>query len=498
MSIDSAAFVRARRTGTEESYQSFLARFPGAAQTSLAIEGRNEQAYLKAAKINTAKSYKGYLDRFPKSHRSAEARNRMEQLEFDETTKDKRLASYRKFYKEYPDNPNRPVAEKRIFELMTAPGTPAALLRFVNAYPDSRWSARARVLLFSLQREGELVPDGKWKTDSLRKEREPDGYWVPVFKSGKYGFINEQGKEVVPPRFEEIPEGYRCGEITDRFVVTSRGLLARNGQMIWKGKVKDFDDLGLGFLFVATDSGGVVFHESGFRIHSRPVDDAMVIANRFIGFNSNDTWSVVSLTGAPLLVNAFDEIEVLDSVIQLTRSKKRILTTPSRIAAVADGAAFNDDFVFDETRKWGDQQYWVRNGMLEGVIDANLKYIIPLDRQNLRKTSFGFVTTKAGNLGIKGIKMLEGKSYKQVMEQGNWVRLKDLVGTHWLFERKQGTLTEGDSVWFKGKQAFLRTGDSILVILQNGKRITLAADAPYKIKESADSSAYVIVQEKKG
>ncbi len=497
-SIDSAAFQRARRIGTEESYQFFLTRYPWAPQVPDAVEGRNEQAYQKVSRINTAKSYRSYLERFPKSHRALVARTRMEKLEFDEATKDRRLAGYRKFVKEYPNNPNRPEAERRIFELMTATGTPDAFLRFLAAYPESRWTSRARVLLFSLQREGEPVPEGKWKTDSLKKERDTGGYWVPVIKSGKYGFINEQGKEVVSPRFESIPEGYRCGEITDRYLVTSRGLIARNGQLIWKGKVKDFDDLGLGFVFVAADSGGVVIHESGFRIHNETVDDAMVIANRFLGYNRDDTWSLVTLTGAPLMSNAFDDVAVLDSVIQLTKNKKRILTTPSRIAAVADGDDLKEDFVFDDVRKWGDQHYWVRNGLLEGVIDANLKFLIPLDRQTLRKTDFGFLSTKAGNISVKGIRVLEGKSYKQVMDLGRWIRLKDASGTHWLCERASGKLTEGDSVWFRGKLAFLQTVDSILAFLPNGRKLSFAIDAPFRLKESLDSSAYMIVQERRG
>jgi len=496
-SIDSAAFQRARKIGTEESYQFFLLNYPLAAQVPMAAEARNEQAFLKAAKVNTAKGYRAYAERFPRSLRAPEARKRMETLEFEEATKDKRLASYRKFYKEFPDNPNRPLAEKRIFEMMTAPGSPAALLRFLNAYPESRAANQVRVLLFSLQREGEAVPEGKWKTDSLKKEREPEGYWIPVYKGGKYGFINEKGKEVISPRFEDIPEGYRCGEITDRFIVTSRGLLARNGQLVWKGKLKDFDDLGVGFLYVATDSGGFVVHESGFRMNSKPADDALVIANRFVGINQADKWSVYSLTGTPLMMKAFDDIEVLDSVVQLTKNKKRILTIPSRISAVAEGGEFKEDIVFDEVRKWGDRQYWVRNGVMEGVIDTNLKFIIALDRQALRKTPFGFVSTRAGNQYVKGVRVLDGKGYKQVVELGGWIRLKDAGGRHWLCERSTGTLTEGDSAWFKGKLAFLLDGDSIRVFMPSGQPLSFARNAPFVLKESKDSSAFMIVQERK-
>jgi len=496
-SIDSVAFSRARKKGTEEGLQYFISNYSSAKEIAAAMEIRDEIGFQKATKTNTANSYRAFMDKYPHAKQWRRARDLMETHEFEENTRDGRLASYRKFLKNYPMNPNRPTAEKKIFEMMTAGGSPDVYLRYLSAYPDTRWAHRAEVLLFSLQREGEKVPDGRWKTDSLRKERDwTSGYWVPVIKNNKYGFINEHGQEVVSPRFEDIPEGYRCGEIVDRYIVTSRGLLARNGQMVWKGNVKDFDDLGLGYIFLATDSGGVVIHESGFRITSKPVDDAMVLANRLLAYNYKDRWSVISLAGAPLLMNAFDDVAVLDSVIQLTKNGKKILTTPARIAVVADGGSFKEGFVFDETRKWGDQHYWVRNGVLEGVIDASLNFVIPLDRQMLRKTSFGFLTTKGGKVFVQGVKNLEGKIYRQVNEQGSWLRMNDAVGKHWLYDLTRNKLISSDSTWFRGRLAFVQVGDSIRVYLPDGQHVKITRDAPIQFHESKDSSAYMIIEDK--
>lgn len=497
-SIDSAAFERAKRKDTEEAYENFISVYSTAVQVPSAVELRDEIAFVKALKVNTALSFRRFLEQHPRSHRSAEARSRMEKLEFEETTRDHRRVSYEKFFREFPNNPFRPIAERKIFDLTTASGTPKSFIGFLTRYPNSRWANRSRALLFTLQRDGEEIAEGKWKTDSLKKESQlSTSYWVPVIKGGLYGFIDEQGKEVIAPQYEDVPEGYRCGEITDRYLVTSRGLIGRNGKVIWKGAVKEFDDLGLGFIFVATDSGSWVVHESGYRLTDKPAEDAQVIANRFVGINQDDHWMVMSLSGMVLLPHAYDDIGVLDSIIQLTRNNKRILTTPSRIARVAEGAVFREDFVFDETRKWGDQHYWVRNGVLEGVIDGNLEYIIPLDRQALRKTSFGFTTRKGDNLFIQGITKLEGKSFRQVVEQAGWIRLEDAAGRHWLFDRGQGTLVEGDSAWFRGKIAFLQQGDSVRACLPDRTQVVFAKDAHFQFKEYRDSAAFMILEEKK-
>ncbi len=495
--IDSAAFEKAKRDDTEDAYQYFISHYASAKEVPMAIELRDEQAFLKALKANASQSFRLFLERYPASHRAREAMNRMERLEFEEVTKDKRRASYERFYREFPRSPYRSLAEQKMFELITASGSPKSFLRFLKAYPGSRWATRARSLLFSLQRDGEEFADAPWKTDSLKRAERSSAYWVPVIKSGLYGFIDERGTEVISPRFKQIPEGYRCGEISERYVVTSQGLLARNGAMVWAGLVKDFDDLGLGFVFIATDSGGFVMHESGFHLTTAGTDDALVIANRFVAVNQNDQWAVLTLTGVRLLPQDFDDIAVLDSVVQLTKNHKKILTTPARMARASAGLEFKEDFVFDETRKWGDQHYWVRNGVLEGVVDANLKFLIPLDRQILRKTSFGFVAAKGDGVYVNGIKKLERKAYKLVAEQAGWVRMKDTAGRHWLFDRGFGWLISGDSVWFQGQLAFLQGQDSVSAHLPGGQRLSFLKGSFFQFKEYRDSSAWLVLEEKK-
>ncbi len=497
VAIDSTAFERAKQKDTEEAYQIFLDKFPGALDAPKAIELRDEMAFLKALKQNTARSFSIFLQKYPHSHRSVEAKNRKEKLEFEETTRDKKLASYVGFYRDFPENPFRPAAEQRIFELMTASGTPMAFERFLQGYPESKWASRARALLFALYREGEKTAGDAWMTDSMRNLRGPDAYWVPVIKSGRYGFINEAGKEIVAPQFESIPDGYRCGEITDRYVVSSSGVLARNGHLIWSGKVDDFDDLGLGFVYLVTDSGGQVIHESGYRITASAIDDAMVIANRFLGINRKDRWSIYTLAGTPLLPVLYEDLAVLDSVVQLTKDNKLTLTTPSRMARMAEGQPVNNEFVFDEVRKWGDLHYWVRNGVMEGVVDARLRFVIPLDRQVLRKTSFGFVTKKGDDLFVEGIRQLEGKPFRFVVEHASWVKLQDVSRKHYLFDRSQSSLLPADSVWFRNQLAFLQQGDSVRAFLPDNQVIVFAANAPFQFQVSKDSAAFMIIEDRR-
>ena len=147
-----------------------------------------------------------------------------------------------------------------------------------------------------------------------------------------------------------------------------------------------------------------------------------------MGLAKNKKWAIYSLAGKVLFPFSFDDITVFDSLVVLTKNEKKILTTPARLGRVADKTEFKADFVFDDVRRWGPRQYWVRNGILEGVIDADLNFVIPPDRQTLRKTSFGFLRGKDDKLFIQGISRLEKNPYKIVHEQGGWVRLQTMDG----------------------------------------------------------------------
>ncbi|HRI80418.1 MAG TPA: WG repeat-containing protein, partial [Cyclobacteriaceae bacterium] len=369
----------------------------------------------------------------------------------------------------------------------------------IKNYPNGKWNRRAVNILYGLQQtEGSEIFDQSWLTDSLQKVKTLNQfYWVPVFKSGLYGFMDEQGTEIMAPRFESIGDEYNCGNITDPFVVTSTGLIGRDGTVLCKGNVNEARDLGLGFIEVAQDSGRFVIHESGFNIEKSKVEASRTVANRFIGLQRNKKWAIYSLAGKSITSFTFDHLDSFDSLIVLEQAGKKILTTPYRLVRDIERPGAKETFVFDDIKRWGGQQYWVRNGLLEGVIDVNLNFVIPLDRQLLRKTTFGFLREKEKRLFIQGIPRYENKSYLSVYEQANWVRMQMPAGGYILYEKTFGHAVEGDSAWFQHQIAFMVSGDSVNAYLPSGQKLSFYASSVFRLIESKDSAAWMILDEKK-
>src|SRR5258706_15975274 len=86
-------------------------------------------------------------------------------------------------------------------------------------------------------------------TDSLKKVHLLEqGYWVPVLRHSKFGFIDHRGMEMLPSQFERIAPEYLCGNIRVDYLGVEDVMISREGHWIGKGPLLEGFDLGSGFL----------------------------------------------------------------------------------------------------------------------------------------------------------------------------------------------------------------------------------------------------------
>ncbi|HEY5823459.1 MAG TPA: WG repeat-containing protein [Cyclobacteriaceae bacterium] len=494
---DSLAFQQAKSVNTEESYNHFLDHYSPTSQTDLAIPLRDEAAFAAAVKMNTPKSYNDFLTNYPNATKATEAQKRYDQLIFTESTKDGRLRSYIDFVKQYPSNSFRVNAEQQIFEISTASGSTDSIVNFIKQYPDSKWANRANNLLYYLHDNyrntyHELITDSLSQIIELNKS-----YWVPFLKSGRYGFMNAAGVEKITPTYEDIHPDYLCGDIRTDYLITSKGIISRNEKFIFEGEVKEVKDLNDGFLWITHSSGSVLLHKSGFSLNSEGAKEARLLAGRFILIHKESGWGILAFAGRELLSCAYEEISSFDDWIILTKNGKKIVVTADQVGALADKVALPQSLVFDDVRRWEDGLCWVRNDALEGVINESLEFIIPLDRQVLSKTPFGFLRKKGNEFFIEGITELENTSYEKIVVQGQWMFTQQKSNRIQLYTSQSGEkITErADSIWFEKNIALVKSKDSVRAWLKSNLHLdfNLMAKATLFGK---DSSAWIFVDEK--
>jgi hypothetical protein len=496
--IDSTAFERAKRINTEESYNQFIEQFSRAPQYNNAIELRDEVSFLEALKINTYQSFYDYFIQYPESHRAAEARNRHDKLLFEEKTRDKRLSSYKQFLQNYPSSPYASVTQKEIFERMTATGEPEEYFEYLNEYPQGIYTKLTKDILFHLFDETDEDPPTSIRSDSINNVIKLSAqFWVPFYKNGLFGLMDQEGQEVLAPQFEEIDADYKCGPIKDDILSFKSGIYSRSGRKLADSGTQ-VTHIGFGFVQAERNGCRQLIHKSGARIVSSCNDEYKIIGSNFIAAHSGEIWKLYTLTGRALEIDDVYDVREIEGVIVITRKGKKILTTVSRLADCVNGNELNDELVFDDVLALDKDLLWVRNGSLEGVINNQLQFTIPLDRHSLTKTSFGLIEKSTAGSVVRGLAVdLEDHIWHQVIYHRDWLVLS-AEGSLRLYNisTKKMLVTKADSIWFDRSLAFVQSDNTLKVYASASRSFELAPDSKIQFVSARDSVQFFFTKSK--
>lgn len=497
--IDSAAFERAKEINSEKSYQDFISGFSFAAQQHAAVELRNEVAFVDALKINTYQAFQDYLTRYPASQRAAEARQRYDKLLYVDHTRDGTLKSYEAFYQDHPESPFRIEAERNLFEIITASGKPSTIAAFISKYPTSVYRLKAESILFHLVKDEEERSVDFILSDSLKKVQAADqGYWVPILRSGKFGFINHLGTETIAPQFDNLRPEYLCGNIKSDYLVMNEGIISRGGQWIVRTPVVEALDLGAGFLKVNTGKCIQAVHKSGFHVTDSCFEDIKLTGRNFIAVRKNLKWGLLSLAGKQLIDPGFDDIREEDDLVILEHTGKKVIVTIDEVAGLAERKPMNMGRVYDDVQRLATGFYRVRNGSLEGILNSSLEFEVPLDRQTVSKVPVGFLLKRDQRNLLVGVDdKLVNREFRTIQFYGRWIRLEEGSRLQ-LYDLKSKRMTGSslDSLWFDNELAFARKNDSLHVYLKSGTRLNFVSETRVTFIKSADSTDYFFTPEK--
>ena len=495
--IDSAAFERAKSKNTESGYINFLNLFPLASQRMRAIELRDEVAYLDALKENTYTAFLTYLKKYPESIRGPEARSRYEKLLFESKTKDKKLTSYESFLHEYPKTPYRTDVEKQIFEITTASGETLEFEKFLKKYPQSSQASIGRNVLYHLLKGDERYPSGTLLNDSIQKLQvlEKD-YLVPFFKNDSFGFMNQHGEEIIQPVAKEIPDDYRCGNITDEILVLENKIIARNGAVIYKGEFKEVVQLGYGFLRVQTATCVRVVHFSGYQIGKACFQEASMLGRNYLMLKKDNRWSVWSLTGRMLVDFNWDDIQLVGEVVVFKKSGKYRLARSSDLAKTANQLPIDFTREFEEVKTWPNQMLWVRAGKEQGVLNQNLEEWIKWGVQEIEQAFFGAVSRTIAGYKLHDKSSAASQNFIHVKINQPWVAVQQ-KGSWQLIDpiTKQFESPAFDSIMFKGPFSIGTRNDSLRIYLTKSEFIELSQNSKFQFLPGRDSLFFLLVSE---
>lgn len=495
--IDSTAFEVARKANTEVAYLSFLRHFPSSVQRDLAEQLRDEVAFQDAVKENSHESLLDYLNRYPNAQRAPEARTLYELLLYQAHTKDQRLSSYESFLRDHPETPFRKEVNRHIFEISTAEGSAESFLTFTTRYPASDFVKRARQMAFHILAEADKP---EWPphflNDSLQHLLTVNNtYLVPVLKNNLYGFIDEYGKEVLPPVFKSIDPGYLCGYVTNEILAVNGQLVSRVGSRVYPGPAEEITDMGLGLLKIKSGPVVKVIHKAGFLLHDS-IEDARIICNRYTAVKKNAAWRLHTLTGRLLEDRSWDDITAFQDVLVFTRGDKYFITPKDRVSRCAGGTPLELSEPFDDVKPWPENLVWGRSGQYQGVLKPSLDGLVGFDMHSLTKAFFGAIAAVPNGFVLYNWQGKKSGTFGRVKLFGERVAVKKNQSWYLFDPRAQEFVSRGyDSLSAAGPFVLGFLGDTLTVHFDGENTAAFFRPQNVLFIPGKDSTSFLMVQE---
>jgi hypothetical protein len=493
--IDSVAFQNAVVQNTEAGYLEFLQKHPfDINHKAQAIELRNEVAYQDAVKENSYQALMQFMNKYPDAVRLAEARERYDRLLYESLTQDRRLSTFETFLADHPETPFRVEVEQNIFDLTTLSGEVRSFLSYLKRYPKSAHVKKARNILFHLLMENNTTdwPED-FLTDSLLNViRLQQAYIVPFLKNGKFGFMNADGLQVMKPELNEIPAAYTCEFFTDDFIVLDDKILTRDGKTIFAGLLESVDDIGKGFLKIKSNGCYTVLHKSSF-VANPCAADAKIL-NQFIAFKNDSVWTLHALSGRKLINETFDDVSIIGKAFALEKGDYVHLTNRERILHAAESQSLLTTDSVEEAKAFGSSLIWVKNHQGEGVLDQNLKEVIPVSRQQIVASSFGVIGKTAEGFNLYSLSHKHASSFEKVIDQSPWLVVQKGAQWYVLNPVTFDIESEGyDSVSFQGPMLLGTRHDTLTVHFTRSVQQRFSRPVETTFLPGKDSTAFLTV-----
>ncbi len=511
--IDSLAFSIARTANNIGAYQSFLDRFPAAPKRDEAIEKRDELAFSKATQANTYESYKAFLQKYPESRQAREAVKLYELLLYEFHTSDDDLQAYELFVELYPQSPYRPQAEKRLYELYTKSHTRKVYYNFIKQYPDNAYARIAWHWIYTLYKQ-EKSPDDFLKEypefydkDWLQRLQQalPLAYF-PVYEeeTQQYGFMDAEGKTVIPARYDSVSNAYFCDGVKDPFLLVYRKdkltIIDKTGRSIVEAGAEEVEPIEDDLLLIRKDGKAGMVHQGGFPVLAPEFDEVELLDETFIAVEKENRHGLVAYTGRSIMPVAFAEIRSLpEGVVAFRHDKRYALLTRDKLLSGTDTALH---YAYDRVEPVRKGYFRVCTDSTETILNTNLEVILSAAGRIVPMAN-GWASSRAGawQLFDESGKALADTLLDDVM--ANEAFLAARKGDKWALWRSSISPRlkfDYDTVTLLGNEGFaVKQGNASFVYFRPDNFIKLGSFAKISLLRLENSAWYWLqVEDKAG
>lgn len=477
--IERRAFDRATDENSISSYQYFIDYYSKADQKEDAVTQRNALIYTEVQKENTWQAYLQFTKDYPDADQVSVALNNYERLLFLDKTDDGRLSSLEGFLKEYPETPYRKETERKILEIKTALNKPEDFFDFLKDYPGSYFTDEVRKRIFHVDKEfhdlkflPKYAESSSFRDSLIAVVELGDVYLLPFYEQGRYGFMDANGKVVLPSKYEYIKEEYLCGGIySDLLEVRENGtleLVNYQGKPVYKGGFDVATDLGAGFVRMRKNGKFGVWHKGGYEVLPAQYDGVELLGANLLKVASRGKWGLFSIYGRELLEPQFDDIYLINDYWIFEQDGNLAVTDLDSFEPLKDKGTIKLNFTYDEVELVKGTYLLCYSGDYESLINENLDIVINSSDQTIIPMLDNWLVKRKGGYSYyheENHAFLE-ESFRDISYSKGWFGFKR--DSTWTL------LSEGFGFEPRFNQDSVRVFNDFMAYYQRGDTATLA------------------------
>lgn len=284
--VSQLVFDQIQVNPTVFAWNQFIEKHPLFPSKNTAIYLRDQLAFELAKEQKTSISLRLYMDSLPESSFVTKAQHLYYDLEYAEMTADEKLTSFVRFYENCPSNSHLMEAAKEIYRLATINHTLEEYVQFVrtyksNPYDKEAWRNVYKIYLKEYSEEKYAAFQKEFPDYPFMQELSVDidlfqMKLYPVVLNGKYGYMNAQGKLIVPAIYNEV------APFQDGLAVVSKeelfGIIDKKNQVVVDFQYDEVSEFTSNRAIVRKGEKYAVINRSGKLIFPLEFDDISLIA----------------------------------------------------------------------------------------------------------------------------------------------------------------------------------------------------------------------------
>ncbi len=320
--MSDAYFDKYKVQAREEDFIRFLKEHPWSNKKDNALYWRDSLAYTTAKQEASSKAFDEFLIKYPNSVFSERAKYEFIELQYQEFARRGRISDFEAFLLCCPENPHVVDAENRIFELSSKNKSIEEYHQFVKTYPNNRNAAEAWRTIYKL-----FVKDYSVQKIAAFREKFPNYPFIkeldedlalfnevyyPYLKNNLFGYMDGQGKTVIPPQFEQT------NPFQDGIAVVSKkgkwGVITKKNVTLIEFQYDEMSEFIDGRSVVNRNDSLGVIDRSGREIVPLKFADVILLGNNWMalqGFNE-EGYLLCDIYGTPRSDKRFFEINTFN------------------------------------------------------------------------------------------------------------------------------------------------------------------------------------------